>query len=323
LLTLLPFLATVSAAQLPATVVVYPIDASHSEATFTVRHLGLSRVRGRFDDLRGTLLLDTADVTRSSVMVLIRTPSIATGNTRRDDDLKANFFEVDSFPTIVFQSTRVERAGDGLRVHGDLRIRNVTRPVVLEVESLGTHANAQGEHRVGFAGQLRIDRNDYGVRKDGHPAELAGVIGDRVDIELQVEGLTRDYERLAFDSRQRPSIGETLLPIARAQGGEAAVRRYGELREREADAHNFASRELMVAGLRLLQAGHPAAAHVLGLVAANDTANATGHEVFGRALAYAGQQDRAVAALERAVAIDPQSTGALEILRRLGRPVRP
>jgi len=323
-LVLLATAFPLAAAQVPATVVAFPIDASHSVASFSVRHLGLSRVRGRFDDVRGTLLLDTADVTRSSITILIGTPSIATGNARRDQDLRDNFFEVEQHPTIIFQSAAVARTADGLMVHGSLTIKGVTRPVTLTVQPLGEQRTERtGEWRVGFEGSVAIDRHTYGVRKEGHAAELGGVIGDRVDIELQIEGLQRDYARIEFNSGERPSIGAALLEEIRARGAAAAVRRYATLRATAPDAYNFAARELAVLGLTLLQARDAAAPAILGLYAAADSTSATAHELHGRALAMAGERPAAVAALRRALALDPRATGAMEYLRRLEPPTGP
>lgn len=161
------------------------IDPTHSELTFQIRHL-ISRVRGTFGQWEGTLVTDPQRLDQGSVEVNIQTASIDTNNERRDNHLRTgDFFEAEKHPAITFRSRRVETQGSQLRVHGDLTIRGVTRPVVLEGEYLGITRDAQGKARMGFQAQTTINRHDYGVSWN-RVVENGNLLGDEVVIELVV-----------------------------------------------------------------------------------------------------------------------------------------
>jgi polyisoprenoid-binding protein YceI len=176
----------------PALPVTWRIDATHSELSFRIRHW-VSRVRGTFRDWSGTIAADTANLGAGSVQVEIRTASIFTDNERRDTHLRSpDFFAADSFPTITFTSTRVERSGSDLRVTGSLTIRGVTRTVTLTGTYNGVQPMGQGGARIGFEFQTRINRLDYGVRWN-RAAEVGGVmLGDDVDIVITIEAVAQN-----------------------------------------------------------------------------------------------------------------------------------
>lgn len=165
---------------------VWNIDRAHSEMTFSIRHI-VSRVRGTFRQWEGSITIpDPVNWERgSSIDVTIQTASIFTDNERRDAHLRtSDFFLADSFPTITFRSTRIERSGDEARIHGDLTMRGVTKPVVITGEFLGT----QGAEfqRVGFEGTTKLNRLDYGVAWN-RALEGGGVtLGDEVTINLSI-----------------------------------------------------------------------------------------------------------------------------------------
>lgn len=161
------------------------IDKTHSEMTFRIRHL-VSRVRGTFRDWEGTITADPADWAGGSVEVTIQAASIFTDNERRDTHLRsADFFDAETYPTLTFRSTKVEMDGEDLRLHGDLTIRGVSKPVVLEGEYLGLIPGERGD-RIGFEVRTTIDRMDFGVSWN-RAAEGGGVVlGDDVDIAIVV-----------------------------------------------------------------------------------------------------------------------------------------
>jgi polyisoprenoid-binding protein YceI len=161
------------------------IDTAHSELSFRIRHL-VSRVSGTFNEWSGTLRADPADLSTGAVEVEIRTASIFTNQERRDTHLRsADFFDAEAHPRITFRSTRVESRGGALRVHGDLTIRGVTRPVVLEGRLLEV-TGAPGRRRIGFEAETRINRLDYGLTWN-RAAEGGGVVlGDEVTIRMAV-----------------------------------------------------------------------------------------------------------------------------------------
>ena len=175
-------------AALSAAPVRWQIDATHSELTFRIRHL-VSRVNGSFNTWSGTIVADPASLGGGSVNVEIQTASIDTNNERRDTHLKsADFFDAAAHPTITFRSTRVETRGEDLRVHGNLTIRGVTRPVVLEGRMLEV-AGAPGRRRIGFEAETRINRMDYGVSWNRAAEGGGAVLGDEVTISIAVEAV--------------------------------------------------------------------------------------------------------------------------------------
>ena len=166
------------------------IDKNHSELSYQIRHF-MSKVRGTFRDWKGTVTLpDPARWENASINVEIQTASIFTDNERRDADLRSsNFFAADSFPTMTFKSTRIERSGDAGKIYGDLTIRGVTKPVVLEGKFLGLQNNANGSQRLGFEAATTINRLDYGV-KWNRAVEGGGVmLGDEVKIDIFIEAM--------------------------------------------------------------------------------------------------------------------------------------
>jgi polyisoprenoid-binding protein YceI len=168
------------------------IDKAHSELTFQIRHF-MGRVRGTFRDWSGTIVVaDRAKWETASVDVAIQTASIFTDNDRRDADLRSgNFFAADSFPVITFKSTGIERRGDEAKIHGDLTIRGVTRPVVLDGRFLGLGSFPNNSERVGFEATTTINRLDYGV-KWNRLVEGAGMtLGDDVKIDVTIEATRR------------------------------------------------------------------------------------------------------------------------------------
>ncbi len=166
-------------------------DPAHSAVTFSVRHLVLSKVRGRFAAWRGTVQLDEEDLTHSRVEVSIDAASIETGSADRDAHLRSqDFFDVERFPSLGFRSDRIEAlGGDRYRVHGELTIRDVTRDVVLESELSGKAIDPWGNQRVAFTAKTAIDRGDFGL-KWNQALETGGVlVGERVDIEIDVQAV--------------------------------------------------------------------------------------------------------------------------------------
>ena len=167
------------------------IDTVHSGINFSVRHMVVSKVRGRFAKFSGELAIDDADLTRSSVDVAIDAASVDTGNTQRDTHLRsADFFDVEAFPELRFRSTRIDKRGDAnYAVVGQLTIRDVTREVSLDVEFGGRARDPWGNERLGFVATASVDRKDFGLRWN-QALETGGVlVGDRIDIELELQGV--------------------------------------------------------------------------------------------------------------------------------------
>ena len=168
----------------------WDIDPTHSGVHFSVRHMVVAKVRGRFTAFGGTIAFDESAPERSSVDVRIETASVDTGVPQRDGHLRSpDFFDVENFPAITFQSRRVEKTAEGFRVTGELTVRDTTRQVVLPVEYAGRTRDPWGGERAGFSARLTIDRKDFGLTWN-QLLETGGVaVGDKVEIELEVEAV--------------------------------------------------------------------------------------------------------------------------------------
>ncbi len=167
----------------------WAIDASHTHAAFSVRHLVISNVRGEFGKTTGTVKLDDKDLARSSVEATIETGTIDTRVADRDAHLKSpDFFDTAKYPTMTFKSTKVEKAGKGkLKVTGNLTIKDVTKPVVLDVAGpTGEVKDPWGKTRRGVSATAKINRRDFGLTW-GKVVEAGPVVGDEVAIEIEAE----------------------------------------------------------------------------------------------------------------------------------------
>lgn len=162
----------------------WQIDPMHSSAQFSVRHLGISTVRGAFTKVSGTILLDEANPAKDQITASIDAASVDTRVEMRDNDLRSpNFFDVQKYPTITFKSKKIEPAGPGkLKVAGDLTIHGVTKEVVLDVDGPSPAIkDPWGNPRCGASASTKVIRQDFSV--NGAP----GVVGDEITINLDVE----------------------------------------------------------------------------------------------------------------------------------------
>ncbi len=168
----------------------WEIDSGHSRVGFGVRHMMVSTVHGTFAKYTGTVALDDKDVTKSTAHIEIDTASVDTGNAKRDEHLKSpDFFDVVKFPKITFDSTKIEKRGaDGLAITGNLTMKGVTKPVVLNVSGLtGEVKDPWGGVRRGATAQAKINRKDFGLTWNKGLETGGVVVGDDVNLELEVE----------------------------------------------------------------------------------------------------------------------------------------
>jgi polyisoprenoid-binding protein YceI len=159
------------------------LDPPHSAAQFSVRHMGISTVRGTFTKIEG-VVVDSPDLSKASVNVTIDAGSVDSRVQRRDDDLRSDhYFDVAKYPTITFKSKKVEAAGPGkLKVTGDLTIHGVTKEAVLDVDGpTPPMKDPRGNSHRGASATTTISRADYGV------GAMSGMIGDQIAIQLDVE----------------------------------------------------------------------------------------------------------------------------------------
>jgi polyisoprenoid-binding protein YceI len=161
-------------------------DPAHSEVDFTIRHGGVSNVHGRFGGVKGTLVYNEADITKSTVTVTIDTTTVNTGESPRDAHLKTDaFFDVAKFPTASFTSSGIAKNGSKLTVSGNLTLHGVTKPVVLDVEGPSTPVEGMMDHKPhsGFSASTTISRTAFGIG-NSFPAI---VVGDEVKLTIELE----------------------------------------------------------------------------------------------------------------------------------------
>lgn len=171
---------------------IWDIDATHSDVSFSVRHMMVSKVRGRFNGVSG-YLVTADDLLDSSVTAEIDVNSFDTGNPQRDDHIRsADFLHAAQFPTMTYRSTGLRRDGDQIVVEGELTLRGITRQVPLTVELTGFGPDPYGGTRAGFSATAKINRKDFGIDTE-LPLDGGGVvIGDTVQISLDIEAVLQN-----------------------------------------------------------------------------------------------------------------------------------
>jgi polyisoprenoid-binding protein YceI len=166
-------------------------DPAHSEIAFSVRHLMISKVRGRFTGYDVTIVTGD-DPLDSSVTATIDVASVDTGNETRDTHLRSgDLLDVERHPTMTYRSTGISRTGDGWTVEGDLTVHGVTRRVPLALEMNGFSPDPWGGQRAGFSATAEIDRHDFGIDLTV-PMDTGGVaLGDKVSISIEIQAVLR------------------------------------------------------------------------------------------------------------------------------------
>lgn len=171
------------------TTTTWAVDAAHSNVEFSVRHLMISTVKGRFADVKGTIVTDELNPTKATVDITIGVASIDTREAQRDAHLRSgDFFDAEQFPNLVFRATRLDGALNGtFKLAGDLTIRGVSRDVVLDVTAEGRGKDPWGGERTGYSATTKIKRSDFGLTWN-QLLETGGVaVGDDVKISLDLE----------------------------------------------------------------------------------------------------------------------------------------
>lgn len=168
----------------------YAIDPVHTNIGFSVRHLMINNVNGKFTGFSGSILYDENDVTKSSVKVAIKSASIDTGNPNRDNDLRGpNYLDATKFPEITFESNRVEKHGDGFVAHGTLMLHGVSKEIALPFSITGKIKDPWGKTRLGVEAGLAVNRRDYGITIGQTFGDGTLVVGNDVKIALTVEAV--------------------------------------------------------------------------------------------------------------------------------------
>lgn len=186
-------IATIQTAPAAGTKTAWKLDPSHTIVEFSAKHLMITTVKGRITDVEGTIYTDEKDPKNSSVEATLNAASIDTRTDQRDQHLRsADFLDVEKFPEIKFRSTRIEGDGQSFKLKGDLTIRDVTKPITLDVEFGGRTRDPWGGERVGFSANGKIDRREFGLTWN-QALEMGGVaVGNDVKISLEVEAIKVD-----------------------------------------------------------------------------------------------------------------------------------
>jgi len=298
----------------------YDIDWPHSAIEFTVRFMGLSKVRGAFGEFGGTLMYDTVDVTRSGIAVVIDASTINTNVAFRDKDLKSpNWFDVEKYPKITFTSTGVEKTAQGFLMRGPLTMHGVTREVAIPFTELHSRQkDAWGNYRIGFVGTVNLSRKDYGIlgtmfwNSEFDPGRMS--VSDQVEVELTLEAEVSNVDK--WDTPK----GDSLRKIAESQGMARTLDQFRTAaRDTSTDAGRFAEAILGAAGTKLMHHKQFAdALQVYRLEADLVPSHASVHAALGEAWLMNGKRGEAVASFRRAAELDSTNTLAAEYLRYLG-----
>jgi polyisoprenoid-binding protein YceI len=169
----------------------WTIDPVHSEVGFAVRHMMVSKVRGKFKTFSGEIITGESPL-GSSVTAEIDLASIDTGADQRDAHIRsADFFEVEKYPTMTYRSTGVRADGDGYVLDGDLTLKGVTRPVSLALELNGFGPDPYGGTRAGFTATTEINRRDFGVNFSAPMQNGGAVVADKITIHLEIEAVLK------------------------------------------------------------------------------------------------------------------------------------
>jgi polyisoprenoid-binding protein YceI len=171
----------------------YDLDPSHSRLGFAAKHAMVTTVRGQFQTFTADVHLDAEDVTKSTARVEIDAASIDTGNADRDAHVRnSDFIEVEKYPKITFVSTSAEKKGDDdFVLHGDLTVKDVTKPVSVEFEKSGEAQDPWGNYRVGFEGKAKINRKDFGVNFNAVLDAGGLLVGEKITLEFDLSAIRR------------------------------------------------------------------------------------------------------------------------------------
>lgn len=297
---------------------IFQVDAPHSAIDFSVRWMGVSRVRGAFHDFTGIMLIDRNDPTRSSVTVIIPTDKLTTGLERRDKDLKGpDFFDVAKFPIATFSSREIVKSADGYVMRGDFTLKGVTKAVEIPFTDNGRLKDQGGDDRIGFDGALTLRRKDYGIvgpERMNAVLERGIVIGEDVTLALSVEGF-KPNPRDTLRDRTADSLYRAVL----ARGVKKVAEGYRALRATTPDSLMAVSEGVLnVVGYQLLFKDRAAEGlEVFRLQAEAYPSSAFARVAMGQAYATIGDREAAIASCEEGLRLNPRAPRALELLKRL------
>lgn len=302
----------------------YDYDTPHSAVEFTIGFMGLTNVRGRFADYAGTVMFDSEDITKTTTTVIIKTESIDTDNDWRDKHLKSSdFFDVEKYPHITFQSQSVTRSADGYVMHGTLIMHGVSKEIDVPFKVLHEEAkDGWGNRRIGLVAELKLNRKEYGVvggtfwNKQIDLNRMA--LTDDVTISLSVQGRIANMNKMNFRKGEKPPIGELFLSKINEEGIESGLKFYSEAKSQHAEEYSFSEWDIQLTGSRLLGAEKvDEAIAVFELAAKEYPESADSFDSLAEAYAAQGNGDMALINYRKVLEIDPHSTSAIEMTRWL------
>jgi len=295
----------------------FRIESAHSAVAFTINFLG-HPVRGRFNDVRGTIVYVAGKPSASSVTASMATGSINTGSDHRDGHLKSSdFFDAEKYPDIIFRSTNIQSVRGGLIARGNLTMHGVTRPLVIPFrETSKLVKEPHGSTLMYFAGSARINRRDFGIaggsKFNSWFDEIRNKsLSDSVDVSLEIEGWDIDYDRMTkYDA--------TLKKIADA-GVNSFLSRFREMYKANPDTLKDSEWEFDQVGRALLYEGRTTdAVQVLEFSAGIFPKSSSAQAALARAYEIAGNRSAALKLAGAALNLDAAETRAIEVKRRLG-----
>lgn len=166
------------------------LDPAHTEIGFVARHAMVTKVRGNFEEFEGSAVVDQANLAASVVKAVIKTASVNTGNADRDGHVRGDdFFAVEQFPEMTFESTSFDISGQSGTVTGDLTLKGITKPVTLDVEVFGVEEDPFGNVRIGFEASTKINRKDFGVDFQAPLGSGGVLVSEQITIQIDGSGI--------------------------------------------------------------------------------------------------------------------------------------
>ncbi|HEY2169469.1 MAG TPA: YceI family protein [Candidatus Angelobacter sp.] len=297
----------------------FSLDADHSKVGFSVTLIGVTEVEGRFSDFSGTIMYDESDLTKSSVTAIIKSPSIETGSSFRDKDLKGTtFFDTEKYPIIRFQSTAIHKQGNDYLMVGTLTIKGVSKEISAPLVWRQHKMNDPWKNsRIAFDSRLKLSRKDFGVTG---PKFWNEGIADTIDIDLRITAEIPNFDLWGFPAAEgKESIGALVYETTQKQGLDAALKQYKEAKQNQADAFQFSPGQLNVVGYKLLQHGKvKEALEFFKLNVESYPDKALVYDSLGDAYLANGDKEQATKNFKKSLELDSANTSAIESLRSMG-----
>lgn len=298
----------------------YPIDVGHSYIGFSIKYMGFAKVRGRFTDFSGTFRFVEKDITKSSATIIIKAKSISTDLEMRDNDLRSsNWFDVEKYPAIKFQTKRIIKNGNIAEAIGDLTIKDITKEVKLRMDSCsGLQKDARADHQVVFTGGTTINRKDYGVAGEKWSDVKEGImaVDSEVEIELSILGKQIQVSNLRnwVNDPETPS-GKIYKRVTETDV-EGGIQEFVSLQT--ANDPNVDAETLRPVGLMLLKEGRVEdAIRIYQENARVFPRDAKTYDLLAAAYSVKGEISNTVKYYKLALEKDPVDANAIECLRQL------